>query len=127
MLRKTDCAILRYIHKCGKTNCNDIFSRFRKKDEAKLRFKELFREGMIFEDAEGYTGPDGESTWRGLGIYYLSDAGKIALSNHKLSEIRERRDSLRFWIPVAISVFATIGAWRKELTSLLQSVMMLWK
>lgn len=66
-----------------------------------------------------------------LGIYETTDFGKTTaqdyLHSNKSHQKDVRRSWIQFWVPVVISIFSLIGAYRQELAWLLQEIVKLMK
>lgn len=81
-----------------------LFDRFRNCDEAeftKAEFEVLKNTGLILPDLGGSTGWYGSPPDNGL--CRISDYGKSFRVYQLHQQVKEKRDRLRFWVPIIIS------------------------
>jgi len=116
MLEHLDYKILNYISKFDKVTKKEVVSHFLKSiPDVEYRFDLLCKEsykhpivypGYIAIEYKEFVDSIGVTHQKPTGFYYLSDAGRKALNDYKVTQKRERRTLWlkNAWIPILVTV-----------------------
>lgn len=99
---RNDYRILKILTELSGGSLSDIKNRCNFTDGFDLRFQALLDSKLIGQNQNGTGGVWGDPIY--YDSYFITESGIIQFEN---ARIAKRKESITFWIPVIISIFAT--------------------